>query len=91
MQRMKSCNSEFHAVTVNPVHLSADMDFAQHIFYIPPKIVEAIYFFLSRIHFIRSINIYTTVVPFHSQTKKLSVFTHVAMYLCKIIGTKERV
>ena len=43
MQRMKSCNSEFHAVTVNPVHLSPDMDFAQHIFYIPPKIVEAIY------------------------------------------------
>ena len=41
---MKSCNSEFHALTVNTVHLSADMDFAQHIFYIPPKIGEAIFF-----------------------------------------------
>jgi len=78
MQRMKSCNSEFHALTVNTVHLSADMDFALHIFYIPPKIGEAIFF-------------YTTVAPFHSQTKKLSVFTHMAMYLCKFIGTKERV
>ena len=50
MQRMKSWNSEFHAQAVNSVHLSADMDFALHIFYIPPKIGEAIYFFLSCIH-----------------------------------------
>ena len=89
MQRMKSCNSEFHALTVNTVHLSADMDFAQHIFYIPPKIGEAIFFLI--VHSLGSVNIYTTVVPFHSQTKKLSLFTHMAMYLCKFVGTKERV
>lgn len=89
MQRMKSCNSEFHALTVNTVHLSADMDFAQHIFYIPPKIGEAIFFLI--VHSLGSINIYTTDVPFHSQTKKLSLFTHMAMYLCKFVGTKERV
>ena len=89
MQRMKSCNSEFHAVTVNPVHLSPDMDFAQHIFYIPPKIVEAIYSFYQAFIFIGSINIYTTVVQFHSQTKKLSVFTHVTSIYANLLEQKN--
>ena len=31
-QRMKGCNSEFHAVPVNPLHLLDDMDFVRHIF-----------------------------------------------------------
>ena len=79
---MKSCNSEFHALTVNTVHLSADMDFAQHIFYIPPKIGEAIFFNRAFIRFYKYLYHCRTILftdekiePFHSHG-------HVSMQIC---------
>ena len=88
MQRTKSCNSEFHVVTVNPVHLSADMDFALHIFYIPPKIGEAIFFYRAFIMFYKYLYHCRTISLTDEKNER---FHSRDQHLCKLTGTKKSV
>ena len=87
MQRMKSCNSEFHSLTVNTGHLSADMrdmDFAQHIFYIPPKIVEAICFFITHsfYRFYKYLYHCRTISLTDEKIERFYSHGHVSMQIC---------